>query len=169
MATNSVQGLVNNGAGSVSNAPLSGANPLPVHKGGTSVTSLPELAEALGFEGGSLTGLVDDESPALGGDLDCNGNDLTDVGNVTLADGSNIIVNTTTGTKIGTAVGQKIGFWNATPIVQRASDSQAAVVGTAATNSTPYGYSQAQADAIVTLVNELRAALVAVGIIKGSA
>jgi hypothetical protein len=40
------------------------------------------------------------------------------VGNLTLADATNIIFNTSTGSKIGTATTQKIGFWNATPIVQ---------------------------------------------------
>ena len=48
--------------------------------------------------------------------------------------------------------------------------AQAAVATTASTNTTPYGFTTAaQADAIVTLVNELRAALVAKGIIKGAA
>lgn len=37
---------------------------------------------------------------------------------VELADAKNIVVNTTTGTKIGTGTSQKLGFWNATPIVQ---------------------------------------------------
>lgn len=40
---------------------------------------------------------------------------------LTLADAVNIAVNTTTGTKIGTvggAAGQKLAFWNSTPIVQ---------------------------------------------------
>jgi hypothetical protein len=35
-----------------------------------------------------------------------------------LADAGNITVGTTTGTKIGTATTQKIGFYNATPVVQ---------------------------------------------------
>ena len=39
-------------------------------------------------------------------------------GDVTLADGNNIIVNATTGTKIGTATSQKLGFFNATPVAQ---------------------------------------------------
>lgn len=41
-------------------------------------------------------------------------------GNLSLAGagGGNIITDTTTGTKIGTATSQKIGVWNATPIVQ---------------------------------------------------
>jgi hypothetical protein len=37
---------------------------------------------------------------------------------VTIADTRNIILATGTGTKIGTATSQKLGFWNATPIVQ---------------------------------------------------
>lgn len=52
---------------------------------------------------------------------------------------------------------------------QRAGAAQAAVPTTAATNTTPYGYSQAQANAIVTLVNEMRDTLIAAGLMKGSA
>jgi len=39
-------------------------------------------------------------------------------GDITLADGVDIATNTTTGTKIGMSTTQKLGFWNATPIVQ---------------------------------------------------
>jgi hypothetical protein len=39
-------------------------------------------------------------------------------GNLTFADTINIVTNTSTGTKIGEATNQKIGIWNATPIVQ---------------------------------------------------
>ena len=49
---------------------------------------------------------------------DFNGNNIIDLGDVTFADASNIIINATTGTKIGTGTTQKIGFWNATPVVQ---------------------------------------------------
>lgn len=73
------------------------------------------------------------------------------------------------GTVLGQSTTDKIALYGVTPIVQRASADQAAVATTGATNSTPYGYTQAQANAIIALVNELRAALVAVGIIKGSA
>jgi hypothetical protein len=37
---------------------------------------------------------------------------------ITVSDGGNVILGTTTGTKIGTATTQKIGFYNATPVVQ---------------------------------------------------
>jgi hypothetical protein len=46
---------------------------------------------------------------------------LTANGGITLGDAQNIAVNTTTGTKIGTATTQKIGFWNVTPVVQPAA------------------------------------------------
>lgn len=88
----------------------------------------------------------------------------------TLTDAINVVVGSTTGTKIATATTQKLGFYNATPIAQRSGAAQVAVATTAATNVAPFGYTtQAQADAIVTLVNELRAWAVAQGFIKGSA
>ncbi len=39
-------------------------------------------------------------------------------GNMTIADAINVILNSTTGTKIGTATTQKLAFFNSTPIVQ---------------------------------------------------
>lgn len=81
-------------------------------------------------------------------------------------------------------------FHGAPPVAQRSGAAQAALSAstvvapatTAATNSSPYGYSQAQADAIraavtqliaenltqITLINELRAALAEKGLIKGA-
>ncbi len=91
-------------------------------------------------------------------------------GQMVLADSYNIQFNTTTGSKIGTATNEKIAFHGSTAVIQRAGAAQAAVATTAATQTTPWGFStQAQADAIVTLVNELRAALVEKGLIKGAA
>jgi hypothetical protein len=88
----------------------------------------------------------------------------------TVANTFNITFSTSTGSKIGTATGEKFAFHNATPVIQRAGAAQAAVATTAATNTTPYGFTTAaQADAIVTLVNEIRAALVEKGLIKGAA
>jgi hypothetical protein len=37
---------------------------------------------------------------------------------ITVSDGGNVILGTTTGTKIGTGTTQKLGFYNATPVVQ---------------------------------------------------
>ena len=88
---------------------------------------------------------------------------------IIILDGRTIKVGANTGTKFGTATTEKIGFHNATPVAQRSGAAQDAVATTGATNTTPYGYSTSgQANAIVTLVNELRAALVAKGLIKGA-
>lgn len=75
----------------------------------------------------------------------------------------------TDGKSIGSAASDKIGMHGATPVVQRTSAAQAAVVTTAATQTTPFGFATlAQANAIVTLMNEIRAFLVERGDIKGS-
>ncbi len=88
----------------------------------------------------------------------------------TFIEGGNIVFGTTTGTQIGAAVGQKLAFHGSTPVIQRAGAAQAAVATTGSTSVAPFGYTTAaQADALVTLVNELRAALVEKGILKGSA
>lgn len=61
------------------------------------------------------------------------------------------------------------GFYGATPIVQPTSANEAAASATAATTTSPWGFTTStQANAIVTLVNQLRADLVALGLIKGS-
>jgi hypothetical protein len=73
------------------------------------------------------------------------------------------------GTCLGQSATDLISFYNATPVVQRSGSAQAAVATTAPTNTTPYGYTtSAQAAAIVTLVNEMRATLVGLGLMKGS-
>lgn len=73
------------------------------------------------------------------------------------------------GEVIGTTAAQLLAFHGATAVIQRTAAAQAAVITTAATQTTPFGFATlAQANAIVTLVNELRAALVEKGLIKGS-
>ena len=93
---------------------------------------------------------------------------LTTTATVTFGEGGNVVTGATTGTKIGTATTQKLAFHNSTPVVQRSGVAQAAVVTTGATSTVPFGYTEAQANAIVTLVNELRAALVEKGLIAGA-
>lgn len=76
---------------------------------------------------------------------------------------------TSDGRVIGDSVSDKVAFHASAPVAQRSGAAQAAVATTAATNSSPYGYSQAQADGIITLLNEIRATLVEKGLMKGSA
>jgi hypothetical protein len=74
------------------------------------------------------------------------------------------------GNSIGYDTAEKVSFYGVTPIIQRSGGSQAAVSTTASTSTDPYGYATStQATAIVTLVNEIRAALVAIGAISGAA
>jgi hypothetical protein len=143
-----------------------------------------------GTTGGAL-GLVALEAATADGDI-IEAAPINNACGPTLGDGQNIALGTTTGTKVGTATTQKLGFYNSTAVVQPASANQAAVTtttgaavaATGSTNSSPYGYTtSAQADAIVTnvntlrvdvlalatLVNQLRSELVTLGLIKGSA
>lgn len=110
------------------------------------------------------------------------------------ADAKNMAFNTTTGTKIGTATGQKLAFWNATPIIQPANANQAIVgtvttvganTGTAGTglsligNTSTIDQSAALMNDLVALqedilaqqvlLNQLRSDLIDAGIIKGAA
>lgn len=87
---------------------------------------------------------------------------------LTHADGFNYIFGTSTGSKLGSAANEKVAFHGATPVVQRSGAAQAAVATNAAALAS-FGFQQAQADGLVTLVNELRAAMVEKGFIKGSA
>lgn len=90
---------------------------------------------------------------------------------LTFADATNIVLNTTTGTKIGTGTTQKLAFYNSPPIVQPSAYTQtystatktqsnltsADLSTTASTQLTPWGFaSQAQADDIATQVNAIR-------------
>lgn len=43
---------------------------------------------------------------------------IDNTGTITLADSANLVAGSTTGTKLGTATSQKLGFWNATPVTQ---------------------------------------------------
>lgn len=100
---------------------------------------------------------------------------------LTLADTMNLVLNATTGTKIATATSQKLGFWNATPIIQPASANQAAL--TNSTGGTGNGTledvtSTGLADPakcnnnfteLFTLTDAIRTALINAGLIKGAA
>ena len=103
----------------------------------------------------------------------------TYTGTQTYADAIDLVFNTTTGTKIGTAVTQKIGFWNVTPVVQPAGANQAAITdstgGTAGFTLVDVGAVPTQANinnnfaSLNRQVDAIRTALVASGVIYGAA
>lgn len=74
------------------------------------------------------------------------------------------------GAIVGVDATKLVGFHGATPVAQRAGATQVAASATAVTTTSPWGFSTStQGQAVVTLVNELRAALVEKGLIKGAA
>jgi hypothetical protein len=74
------------------------------------------------------------------------------------------------GVTLGSSTTELVSLYGVTPVAQRAGAAQASVATTAATNTSPYGYSTAsQADGIVTTLNEIVATLTGIGAWKGSA
>ena len=71
-------------------------------------------------------------------------------------DNVNIVLRPTTGTKIGTAITQKLAFWNKTPIVQPTAISAPSAPGGA--------YSQSEAQSAVTAINSIRTTLSNLGL-----
>jgi hypothetical protein len=105
----------------------------------------------LGYQaGGSETGAnklyihnSNSATPLIYGDFSTPS--LTFNGTVTHADGYNLAFGTTTGMKLGTATSQKLGVWNATPIVQPTTGVAAATftanAGTAVNDASTFdGY-----------------------------
>src|SRR3990167_5281325 len=76
---------------------------------------------------------------------------------IQLLDGRNIVLNTSTGTRIGTATGQKLGFYNTTPVDQPATVSDA--------NTQTGSYVQADVQSITTAVNAVIDRLQELGLI----
>ena len=78
-------------------------------------------------------------------------------GNIDLAaDAVNIIVGTTTGTKIGTATSQKLGFFNATPVVQQtAVTAVAAISGGESPTEAEHNLAVAAINDIITKLENL--------------
>jgi len=68
--------------------------------------------------------------------------------------------------KIGQASTDTIGFYGSSGAARLAVTTAPAATG--ATNSSPYGFSQAQADAIITWVRAVDAQLKSLGIIASS-
>jgi hypothetical protein len=69
----------------------------------------------------------------------------------------------TDGVALGQSATDLVGFHGATPVAR--VSGFVAPAATAATNSSPFGYSQTQADAIVTWIRAADAALKAKGLI----
>lgn len=69
----------------------------------------------------AIAGVAPTASPTFTGTVTLPTTALTNT--LTITDGKNIVLDTTTGTKIGTATTQKLGFFNATPSAQIAGST----------------------------------------------
>lgn len=121
-----------------------------------------------------------------GGDTNINLNiSLKGTGSVNIEDATDIILGTTTGTKIGTATSQKIGFYGVTPVIQQVelTDELTTITHTAPvtpdyaiqdlTQTTPFGFvTKDEGNTVLSVianlqarVNELETKLVAYGLL----
>jgi hypothetical protein len=159
-----------NGSGAYNGGTAKGTGGYALQRNSANFPSSSEWIVGFGIEANCDFGFrIGDNATIATVGLDIAGT-ITSGDAIKLGAGHNIKLDTATGTKIATATGQKLAFHNATPVIQRVGAAQAAAATTAATNVAPFGYTTAaQADAIVTLVNEIRAALVEKGLIKGAA
>lgn len=82
------------------------------------------------------------------------------LGTMTMAEAANLAVGTTTGTKIGTATTQKLGFWNATPVVR-----PAAYTTTNVATDRSYDANVTSLDEIADVLGTLIADLKSIGLI----
>jgi hypothetical protein len=113
-------------AGSVALAAFNSANYIGLFKYSTGFTTAGLLTAGTGSlftdSGNLLIGPIAASVATIfvtGGTAAANERMRIDSSGITIADAHNIVVNTSTGTKIGTGTTQKIGFWNATPIAQK--------------------------------------------------
>jgi hypothetical protein len=99
---------------------------LPTANGGTGITAFGTgIATFLGTpSSANLAAALTDET---GTGVAVFGTNPTLTG-ATMADGTNIVLNATTGTKIGTATSQKLGFFNAAPVAQQANTTDLGTV-----------------------------------------
>lgn len=77
--------------------------------------------------------------------------------------------NASGGMSLGSSSAELVSFYAATPVAQPSGASQAALATTAATTgAATYGLTSAQANGVITLLNQIRSDLVTLGLIKGS-
>lgn len=78
--------------------------------------------------------------------------------------------NSPDGAQLGQSATEKIGFWGATPVAQRSSAAQTTIgTTTATTGGGVFGFTTStQFSAAIAQLEEIRAALVQYGLLKGS-
>jgi len=128
------------------NAPTAGTNATITNNWAAGFSGNIQVTGAINFTG-TLIGTNGNWNTG-NGNLTIGGT-TTFFGGVTVKNAINITFETTTGSKIGTATNQRIGFWNATPIVQPTTGVAAAAfvanAGTAVNDASTFdGYTISQ-------------------------
>jgi hypothetical protein len=95
--------LIDAQVGGSSRFSVSNTGGVTIASGGIVINGNSSIVGAFSMSGGTVS---------ISGGLSITNFDIT------MSNGRNMILGTTTGTKIGTATTQKLAFWNATPIVQ---------------------------------------------------
>jgi hypothetical protein len=121
------------------------------------VDGAPEASKVLVVDSSvNVTGLTLTSPTITGGSFSGSAASLvspTLSGTVTMADSANVAFNVTTGSKLGTAATQKIGFWNAVPVVQ---PSVLAAITVTQPTATVFGFTTtAQFNNLIAAVNQL--------------
>ena len=94
------------------------------------------------------------------------GVDIRLLGDTTMADAKNIIVGSSTGTKIGTATTQKLGLYNTAPTAQQAHINDAPAGGIGAAEG---GWdTAAHRDAAIATINAILVRLETLGIVASA-
>jgi|LakMenEpi03Aug12_release.lakeMendotaPanAssembly.Ray.scaffolds.fasta_scaffold60761_2 hypothetical protein len=134
---NSPLPIANGGTGATTaGAALTALGGQPIDATLTALAGLATGADKLAYSTGTDTfsqadltsfarTLLDDANAATArATLGLGTSDSPTFAGLTIADAGNIVLATGTGTKIGTATGQKLGFYNATPVVQQAGTGE---------------------------------------------
>lgn len=147
----------------------------PTFTGTVTLPSATSIGTVSATEIGYLDGVTSAIQTQLNGKANLTGgnsfsglqtfNALIEIHSISFFDGASVNCDTTIGTKFGTATTQKLAFHGSTPVAQRAGAAQAAVTAITGGESP----TEAEHNLVIVLLNELRAALVEKGIIKGAA
>lgn len=164
------------------------AGTLIIYPGGTAITLTDSTAKSMTAIVGQFVAVRVYASALATGDIDVTmygdnvgamlpitanlNNDTFTVltADTTLSDGVDLILNTTTGTKIGTATSQKLGFWNVTPVIQPSGTGELiGFTGNGATNANAVNFAaNGNSGTASYTLGDVVKALKAVGVLAAS-
>ena len=118
------------------------------HVGSRKPRSMQRSELATDLDAGTLRTMINQSLQEISGSyLPLSGGTMT--GDITLGGGDNIVLNLATGTKIGTATSQLLGFYGVTPV------NQPATVGDATGGATVDAEARVAVNALIDRLQEL--------------